>query len=235
MTTQTVSTPTATTAGSAAATTRIGAGVSIAGIAVLMAGFALLAPAGAVHTNPVDEIAAFYSDGDQTAKYAGGLIESVGLLMFLPFVAMMVARLRGADPAVDLVAPTAQMAGAAYVVLSLAPGQAAGAAALWLGARGADPSTLMALNTLRAFSYYLALLSLSAFLVCVGIAGIRSGRLAPWMSWSAVVIGAGLAAGVAVAHTGLADIALMVALAWVVAVSVGLLRRPETVPSADRR
>jgi hypothetical protein len=55
------------------------------------------------------------------------------------------------------------------------------------------------------------------------------------MSWSAVAIGAGLAAGVAVAQTGLADIALVITLAWVVVVSIALLRRPETVPSADRR
>ena len=235
MTTQTLSTPPVATTGASASTTRAGATVSIAGIALLMAGFALLAPAAAVHTNPVDQIVAFYTDGSQTAKYTGGLIESVGLLMFLPFVAMLVARLRGPDPAGDLLAPTAQMSGAAYVLLSLAPGQAAGAAALWLGAHGADPSTLVALNSLRAFSYYLALLSLGAFLICVGIAGILSGRLARWMSWPAVAIGGTLVSGVAVAQTGLADISLVVALGWVVAVSVGLLRRPDPVPVDDRR
>jgi hypothetical protein len=227
MTTQTLSTPPVSTAGTTARSTRIGAGIGIAGVVVLVAGFALVAPAGAVHTNPADEIVAFYSGGSQTATYAGGLIESVGLLLFLPFVAMMTARLRGTDAAGDVLAPAGQMAATAYVVLCLAPGQAAGAAALWLGSHGGDASTIVGLNTLRAFTYYLSLLALAGFLGAVGIAGLSSGRLARWMSWSAVVIGAVLAVGVAVAQTGLADIASLLALAWIVAVSIGLLRHPE--------
>lgn len=211
----------------AARTTRTGAALGLASVLVLLAGFALVAPAGAVHANPADEIVGFYSDGSQTAKYAGGLIGALGLLLFLPFVAMLVVRLRGPGVAGDVLAPAGQMAGTAYVVLCLAPGQAAGAAALWLGAHGGDPSAIVALNTLRAFTYYLALFALAAFLVAVGTGGLMTGRLARWMSWSAVGIGAVLAVGVAVARTGLADIASLCALAWIIAVSVGLLRRPE--------
>lgn len=214
-------------AGTAATTTRTGAALGLASVVVLMAGFALVAPAGAVHSNPAEEIVAFYSEGSQTAKYAGGLAEAVGLLLFLPFVAMLTARLRGRGVAGDLLAPAGQLAATAYVVLCLAPGQAAGAAALWLGAHGGDPGTIVALNTLRAFTYYVALLALAGFLVAIGIGGGTTGRLTRWMSWSAVGIGAVLAIGVAVAQTGLADIASLLALAWIVAVSIGLLRHPE--------
>ena len=42
-----------------------------------------------------------------------------------------------------------------------------------------------------------------------------------------MAIGAALAIGVAVAQTGLADIASLLALAWIVVVSIGLLRHPE--------
>ena len=226
--THTLSTPaTGTSPGTTATTTRIGAGLGLASVVLLMAGFALVAPAGAVHTNPADEIIGFYSDGSQTATYAGGLVESVALLLFLPFVAMLAARLRGTGVAGDVLAPTARMAATGYVVLCLAPAQAAGAAALWLGAHGGDASTIVALNALRAFSYYLALLALAGFLVAIGIGGLTTGRLARWMSWSAVAIGAVLAIGVAVAQTGLADIASLLALAWIVAASIGLLRHPE--------
>lgn len=210
-----------------AGTTRAGAALGLASVLVLLAGFALVAPAGAVHTNPADEIVGFYSDGGQTAKYAGGLVEALGLLLFLPFVAMLSARLRGRGVAGDVLAPAAQMSATVYVVLCLAPGQAAGAAALWLGAHGGDPSAIVALNTLRAFTYYLALFALAAFLVAVGTSGLMTGGLARWMSWPAVAIGAVLAVGVAVAQTGLADIASLLALAWILAVSIGLLRRPE--------
>jgi hypothetical protein len=93
----------------------------------------------------------------------------------------------------------------------------------------------VALNAFRAFTYYTALLALAGFLVAVGAGGLAGGRLARWMSWSALVIGAALAAGVAVAQTGLADVASLLVLAWIVVVSVGLLRRPEAVAVADRR
>jgi hypothetical protein len=126
------------------------------------------------------------------------------------------------------------MAGAAYVVLCL-PSQAAGAAGLWLGAHGGDASSIVALNALRAFTYYAALLALAAFLVALGVGGLAGGRLGRWMPVSALVVGATLAIGVAIAQTGLADIASLLALAWIVAVSVGLLRRPQEVPVADRR
>jgi hypothetical protein len=49
------------------------------------------------------------------------------------------------------------------------------------------------------------------------------------MAGSAVGIGVVLAIGVAVAQTGLADIASLLALAWIVVVSIGLLRHPERV------
>jgi hypothetical protein len=225
-TTQSRSTPPATTAGN----TRIGAGFGLASVVLLMAGFALVASADAVHTNPAAAVVAYYSDSGQATKYAGGLISSVGMLMLLPFIAAMAGRVRTAfdDPS----GTTAQLSGAAFVVLCL-PSQAAGAAALWLGAHGGDASSIVALNTMRAFTYYTALLALAGFLVAVGLGGASSGRLARWMSWSAVVIGATLAIGVAVAQTGLADLASLVAFAWIVVVSIALLRRPEM--SADRR
>lgn len=226
--THTLTTPAADPrTGTTATTTRIGAGLGLASVLLLLAGFALVAPAGAVHTNPAEEIVAFYSEGSQTAKYAGGLVEAVALLLVLPFAAMLAARLRGTGLAGDVLGPAARMAATGYVVLCLAPGMAAGAAALWLGAHDGDAATIVALNALRAFSYYLALLALAGFLVAVGTGGLATGRLARWMSWSAVAIGAVLAIGVAVAQTGLADIASLLALVWIAAVSIGLLRRPD--------
>ena len=228
--THTLSGPaTGTSPATTATTTRIGAGLGLASVVLLMAGFALVAPAGAVHTNPAEEVVGFYSAGGQAAKYAGGLVESAALLLFLPFAAMLAARLRGTGVAGDVLGPAARMAATGYVVLCLAPGQAAGAAALWLGAHGGDASAIVAINALRAFGYYLALLALAGFLVAIGVGGGATGRLPRWMSWSAVAIGSVLAIGVAVAQTGLADIASMVALAWIVAASIGLLRHPERV------
>ena len=199
-----------------------------------MAGFALIASADAVHTNSAESIVGYYTAGGQAVKYAGGLLSCAGLLALLPFIATMAGRVHGPDPSVDLPGSSTRLTGAAYVILCLAS-QAAGGAALWLGAHGDDASPIVALNALRAFTYYSALLALAAFLLAVGVGGLAGGRLARWMPWSALVVGTTLAIGVAVAQTGLADIASLLALAWIVAVSVGLLRRPGSGPVADRR
>jgi hypothetical protein len=209
-------------------TTRAGAVLGLASIVLTMAGLVLVAPAGAVLSSPVEDVVAFYSEGSPGPTYAGGFLESVGLLLLLPFVMMLAGRLRGPGISGDLLAPTAVVTGSAYVLFSLAPGQAAGAAALWLGHSGdAEPSTLLALNDLRVFSYFFALLCLAAFLICIGAGGNATRRLPRWASWSALIIGTALAAGVAVAHTGLHDIVSLLALAWIVAVSIALLRRPD--------
>ena len=210
-------------------TTRIGAGFGLASVVLLMAGFALVASADAVHTNSAESVVGLYTDPDQTLRYVGGLLSCAGLLALLPFVAMLSGRVR------DLSGSTAQLAGAAFVVLCL-PSQAAGAAALWLGAHEGDAASIVALNTLRAFTYYAALLALAGFLVAVGLGGLSSGRLARWMSWSAVAIGATLAIGVTVAQSGLADLASLVTFGWIVVVSIALLRRPERADDvADQR
>jgi hypothetical protein len=213
---------------------RVGAGLGIAGVVLLLAGFALMATGDAVHTNTTAEIVGYYSEPDQTMKFAGGLLSCVGLLALLPFMATMASRLGGSGTSGEVFGATARMSGTGYVLLCLAPSQAAGAAALWLGSHGGDPSTIVALNTLRAFTYYAALLALAGFLATLGIGGLTTGRVARWTSWSAVAIGTALAVGVAVAQTGLADIVSMAALAWIVAASVGMLRRPDAVPVPDR-
>lgn len=208
--------------------TRVGAGLGLASIVVTIAGLVLVAPAEAVLTRPAEDVIAFYSDGSPGRIYTGGFLEVVGLLLLLPFVVMVAGRLRGPGVSGDILAPTAVVTGSAYVLFSLAPGQAAGGAALWLGHSGeAEASALLALNNLRVFSYFVALLCLAAFLVCIGAGGAATRRLPRWTAWSALAIGSALAAGVAVAHTGLHDLVSLLAFAWIVVVSIAMLRHPE--------
>lgn len=215
-------------AGTAARTTRTGAALGLTSVVLTFAGLALVAPAETVLTRPAEDVVGFYSEGSAALIYAGGFLESVGLLLLLPFVAMLAGRLRRPGIPGDLLAPTAVVTGSAYVLFSLAPGQAAGAAALWLGHSGdAEASAVVALNTLRVFSYFLALLCLAAFMICIGAGAAATRRLPRWTAGSALVIGTALAAAVAVAHTGVHDLAALLAFAWIVVVSIGLLRHPE--------
>lgn len=208
-------------------TTRVGAGLGLAGIALVAAGFALVASAQATFHSPDADVLAYYTDASPARTFSGGLVEALGLLLFLPFAAMLAERVRAVGPAGGLLAPTARMAATVYVTICLAPGLSSGAAALWLAHSGsADPGLVIALNDLRSLSYFLALLAYAVFLVAVGAAGLASGRLARWASWSAVGLGVALAASLPTATAGLADIVGLLGLVWVVAVSVALLRNP---------
>ena len=207
--------------------TRVGAGLGIAGIALVAGGFSLIASAGATFHSPDSDVLAYYTEAGLARTFTGGLVEALGLLLFLPFAAMLSGRVAAPGPAGLVLAPTARLAATVYVTICLAPGLSAGAAALWLAqSESADPGILLALNDVRALSYFLALVAFAVFLVAVGAAGILSGRLARWASWSAVGLGVALAGSMPGATEGYVDIAGLLGLVWVVAVCVALLRAP---------
>jgi hypothetical protein len=210
-----------------ASTTRLGAAAGLASIALVAAGVALIASAGATFHSPDSEVLRYYTETGLVRTVAGGLVQALGLLLLLPFAAMLAARLTVPGPAGDVLAPTVRMAATVYVTVCLAPGLSAGATALWLArSRTVDPGIVIALNDVRSLSYFLALLVFAGLLVAVGAAGLLSGRLPRWASWSAVGIGVALAASVPTATAGFADVAGLLGLVWVVAVSVSLLRSP---------
>ena len=204
--------------------TRLGAALGIASIVLIAAGFAFASPTEATIASPESEVLAFYSDAGLAKSLAGGLIETLGLVLFLPFAAMLAGRVAGAGTR-EVLASTARMAATVYVAICLAPGMSAGAAALWLAHHGtADPAVLTALNDLRALSYFVALLPFAVFLVCVGLSA--AGRLPRWAGPTGVVIGVALAASLPFAAYDVTDLVGLIGLLWVLAVSVALLRNP---------
>ena len=205
---------------------RLGAALGIAAVVLMLAGLAIEAPADAVNSNPAEQIVGYYTGEGMARKIGGGLVVALGLLLLLPFVATLAERLR-APGAAAVLAATAQAAAVVHVTISLAPGQAAGAAALSLGRDGtAEATAVLALNDLRAASYFLSMLPLALLLVALGAAALRTGRLPRWAGWSAVGMGTALVVAVPLAETGAADIASLLAFVWIIAVSVSLLRRP---------
>jgi hypothetical protein len=207
--------------------TRIGAGCGLAGIALASAGFALVASADATFHSPDGDVLAYYAEAGLARTVSGGLIQALGILLLLPFAAMLAARTRVPGPAGEVLGPAARMAATVYVTISLAPGMSAGAAALWLAhSESADPGIVLALNDLRSLSYFVALLAYGVFLLAAGSAGLASGRLARWAGWSGVVLGVALVASIPAATAGFADIVGLLGLVWVVVVSVALLRSP---------
>jgi hypothetical protein len=210
-----------------ARTTRIGAGLGIVSIALVAGGFAVAAATETTIASSPDEVAAFYTGAGLAKTLVGGIVEVLGLLLFLPFAAMLTGRVRDGGLSGDLLAPTARMAATVYVSICLAPGMSAGAAALWSAHHGSpDPVVLTALNDLRALSYFLALVAFALFLVLVGLAGLGTGGLPRWAGWSAPAIALGIVASLPLAAANLIDVFGLVGLLWVVAVAVHLLRNP---------
>jgi hypothetical protein len=208
-------------------TTRIGAGIGVASIVLIATGFAIAAPTEATIASAEDAVVAFYTDAGLARTLTGGLIEVLGLVLFLGFAAMLTARVRGTEVADGLLAPTARMAATTYTAMCLAPGMSAGAAALWLAHHGTtDGALLTALNDLRSLSYFLALVPFALFLVTVGAAARSTRSLPAWASISGVVVGTALAASLPFAAHGPTDAMGLLGLLWVLAVSVSLLRRP---------
>ena len=213
--------------------TRAGAAAGIAAVALVVCGFALVAAPESTLRAPADVVARFYADAPLVRMLAGGLLQSAGFVLLLPFAVALTDRLRGDGAGSRLLPATARSAATVYVTLCLAPGLSAGGAALWLAhAAPVDAGVLHALNLLRVFSYFVALLPLAAFLVAVGISAVLSRRLPRWAAWSAVAIGAPLAASVPVAASDATNLLGMLGLLWIVPVAVHLLRSPN--PAAGR-
>ena len=208
--------------------TRAGAALGIAAIVLIVAGFALVAAAEATLRAPADVVADFYADAPLVRMLAGGLLQCAGFVLLLPFAVALTDRLRGSGTTGRLLPATARSAATVYVTLCLAPGMSAGGATLWLAQHGSvDAGVLQALNLLRVFSYFVALLPLAAFLVAVGVSAVVSRRLPRWAGWSAIAIGAPLAATVPVAASNLTNLLAMLGLLWIVPVAVHLLRSPD--------
>jgi hypothetical protein len=214
-------------------TTRLGAAAGLAAVVLIAIGFALLAAADATLSSSDSSVVSYFTEADVSRTVAGGLAGIVGLLLLVPFVAMLTSRVSGPGAAGVLLAPTARTALTVYVTLSLAPGMAAGAADLWQAhSRTADVAIITALNDLRALSYFVALLPFALFLVTVGVAGNATRGLPRWAGWSAIVLGAALAAGIPAASTGLTDIVALLGLLWIPVVAVHLLRHPSRTTDA---
>jgi hypothetical protein len=204
--------------------TRLGAALGIASIVLIATGFAVAASTEATLTSSEGEVVAFYADAGLAKTLAGGLIETLGLVLFLAFAAMITGRVARPGSR-EILAPTARMAATAYVAICLAPGMSAGAAALWLAHHGtADPTVLTALTDLRSLSYFVALLPFAVFLVCVGLSA--AGRLPRWAGPSALVIGGALAASLPFAAYDVTDLLGLIGLLWVLVLAVALLRNP---------
>lgn len=181
-------------------------------------------------------VATEYVDSDMTRIYAGGFIESLGFVLLLP-VLVFLARAVGQRTAIGgWAAQTASAGGLAYVVVSLVPGLAAGAAALYGAQHGADLATVSVVNDVRNFAFFLSMLFLAVHAAGVSVSALSDRVLPAWIAWTGLATALVLVASVPFAAIGAVDYATLVWILWFVALAGVMLRhRPAgaDVPSGS--
>jgi hypothetical protein len=213
---------------------RAAGAIGIAHIVVAMTGFVLQNSAGIDITLNAERenLTAFFVEGDPTATFLGGYLEMFGFLLFVPFAAGLHQLLRSAEGPGGFGAMTSALAATIFLATTLAPGFAAGAAALWMGSHGSDLAAVEVLNQLRNTTYATSLAAYALFLAAVGVSALVGRALPKWLSVSAIAIAAWLSVGVALFADGLADLPGMLGLLWVLAAAIWMVRGRRVQPPA---
>jgi hypothetical protein len=173
-------------------------------------------------------VAAQYVDGDLARTFVGGYVEALGLVLLLPVVAFLARAVGRRTQGGGWAAHTAFAAGTGYVLLNLAPGLAAGAAAFHGAQDGADLATVSMVNDVRIFAFFLSMLLLALHAIGLGIAVLTDRVLPAWLGWSAVATAIVLVVSVPFAATGAVDYATLVWIVWFVALAGVMLRHRPT-------
>jgi hypothetical protein len=158
---------------------------------------------------------------------AGGYVESVGVVLFLPVIVFLARAIGRRTEASRWATQTALTAGICYVAMGLGVGQAAGAATLYGAQHGVtDGATLALVGNVRNFAFYLSLLLLGAHAIGTGMAALLDRTMKRWVGWGGICVGILQFVGVAV--QGMADGVVYAPLLWTVwffGLAICLIRR----------
>ncbi|HET9500492.1 MAG TPA: hypothetical protein VFO98_09540 [Marmoricola sp.] len=169
-----------------------------------------------------------YVEGNLARTMTGGYVELIGFLLLVPVLVFLARVVGRRTEAGRWATQTALMAGIGYVVLTFAPGMAAGAAAMYGAQHDADLGTALMMNNLRVLTYVVSLLLLGAHAIGLGVAAVIDGELNRWVGWGGLVTGAALFVAVPLAAANLHDYGTLVWIVWWVGVAVTLLRHHPT-------
>jgi hypothetical protein len=214
---------------------RLAGGLLLAHVILLLAGYSQMRVP-VFDADPAD-IVKTYADVATNRMYAGGYVGILAWLVLLAAVTLLARLLRpgaggssssvGADGRSEssgawlagLVATAGTTATAVTATAFVATGAAFSAA------KHGYPADLVAgLTTASKFADFVAMSALGLCTVAIGAAALVSRALPRWLAFVSVLIGiVGIASG---AHQGLLDIGNLLWLAYVVVLSVVLLRGP---------
>jgi|SRR5919109_498772 hypothetical protein len=133
-----------------------------------------------------EEVASFYTSND-TSQGVSALLGGVAGIFFLFFLGILRGELRRHEQGPGVLSATAFAGG---IVLSVGGAAFAGfTLTLADTADDIDPSAIQALNALSGDFFVPLAVGVIVFLIAAGIAIVRTGALAAWLGWAAIVIG----------------------------------------------
>jgi len=173
------------------------------------------------------ELVTWWSDrGNQTTAAVSMYLFAASALCFLGFLAHLSARLRAADrggPLASLVLANGIVFASALTVAAAARGVVGKATAL-------NDQPLPSADTLRYLMQLasvalgvIAMLAITATIIAVSYAILRTGALGRWLAWVGIVAAFVL---LAVQATFVGELAIPAVLIWTIAVSVAIWRTP---------
>ena len=186
-------------------------------------------------------VAAEYVESEPARILAGGYLEALGFVLLLPVVAFVARAVGRSSETGRWAARTASAAGVLYVGLSLSPGLAAGAAALYGAQHGAPLEVVSVVNDVRNFTFFLSMLLLAVHAAGVGAAVLADRVLPSWLGWSGLAVAVVLVAAVPAAGLGAVDWATLVWIVWFIALATVMIRHrpvgdgaqaPQRIPAA---
>jgi hypothetical protein len=188
---------------------------------------------------------AMLTDGPESAKsaiaslnigqtMAGGYVEILGFFAFLASAAFLSRVLGRASESGRWLSQTAWGSALVYVAVTLSPGMAAGAAAVYGATHGASLDAAMLVNNLRNFTFFISLLPLGVFTCAVGALAVTGGSALPrWIGWLGLPVGIAQFVGTAGAAAEWTDYASMLWLVWFVALGITMIARRAPKPAAQ--
>ena len=169
--------------------------------------------------------AAALVNGPMARTFAGGYLETLSFLVFLLAATLLARLLRGRGEVSGWLASSVAAAGTVFVAITISVGFAAGAAATYDGHHGAPLATVIAINDIRNFGYFLSVAVLGLFTLCVASAAQVTRSLPRWISYSGYLAGGLLLVSVPAERSGIMDLANMAWFAWFLALGVSALRK----------
>ena len=160
--------------------------------------------------------------------FTGMYLLTLGFLLLLPAMIFLSGALGRRSPLGSWAAQTATAAGTAYVVVIVGVGFSAGAAALWALHQELDLPSVLSLNNVRNFAYFVATPFMGLYSIAIGVAAISDRRLTRWVGWGGVIAGTSFLLAVPAAAIGI-QYAMPLWLLWWLGNGIALLRhRPGT-------